>query len=134
MSDSVRDRWYLRPGIWFWVVIALGAALRFYLVVFTEGTYDVTIWEQHARGVSELGLFDYYHSSPKANHPPFILEAESLLWRGAQSSGIPFTTASDAHSHAQLAENFDRLAKKMSILGVREASVYEKHQRQSHTL
>jgi len=90
MSDSVRDRWYLRPGIWFWVVIALGAAVRFYLVVFTEGTYDVTIWEQHARGVSELGLFDYYHSSPKANHPPFILEAESLLWRGAQSSGIPF--------------------------------------------
>ena len=52
----------------------------------------------------------------------------------AIKKGIPFTTASDAHSHAQLAENFDRLAKKMSILGVREVSVYEKHQRQSHTL
>ena len=43
---------------------------------------------------------------------------------------IPFTTASDAHSHAQLAEDFDRLAEKMSILGIREVCVYEKHQRQ----
>ena len=42
---------------------------------------------------------------------------------------IPFTTASDAHSHVQLAENFDRLAGKMSILGVREICVYEKHKR-----
>src|SRR5205807_5476837 len=44
--------------------------------------------------------------------------------------GIPFTTASDAHSHAQLAENFQRLAEKMSILGVREICIYEKHKRQ----
>src|SRR5207302_950790 len=39
---------------------------------------------------------------------------------------IPFTTASDAHSHAQLAENFQRLAEKMSILGIRGVCVYEK--------
>ena len=44
--------------------------------------------------------------------------------------GIPFTTASDAHSHAQLAEDFDRLAEKMSILGIREVCVYEKHKRE----
>jgi histidinol-phosphatase (PHP family) len=31
----------------------------------------------------------------------------------AIEKGIPFTTASDAHSHAQLGENFDRLAEKM---------------------
>jgi histidinol-phosphatase (PHP family) len=48
----------------------------------------------------------------------------------AIKKGIPFTTASDAHSHAQFAENFDRLAEKMSILGIREVCVYEKHQRQ----
>src|SRR5439155_10069148 len=47
----------------------------------------------------------------------------------AVGKGIPFTTASDAHSHAQLGENFDRLAEKMSILGVREVCVYEKHKR-----
>jgi histidinol-phosphatase (PHP family) len=49
----------------------------------------------------------------------------------AIEKGIPFTTASDAHSHAQLAENFDRLAEKMSILRIREVCVYEKHARRS---
>jgi len=48
----------------------------------------------------------------------------------AMQKGIPFTTASDAHSHVQLGENFDRLAQKMSMLGIREVSVYEKHKRQ----
>ena len=50
--------------------------------------------------------------------------------RLALEKGIPFATASDAHSHVQLAENFDKLAEKMSILGVREVCVYEKHKRQ----
>jgi histidinol-phosphatase (PHP family) len=54
--------------------------------------------------------------------------------RLALKKGIPFTTASDAHSHAQLAENYDRLAEKMSILGVREVCVYEKHKRQARVL
>ena len=49
----------------------------------------------------------------------------------AIEKGIPFTTASDAHSHAQLGENYERLAEKMSILGVREVCVYQKHRRQS---
>jgi histidinol-phosphatase (PHP family) len=47
---------------------------------------------------------------------------------------IPFTTASDAHSYAQLSENFERLAEKMSILGLREVCVYEKHKRQVRAL
>jgi histidinol-phosphatase (PHP family) len=47
----------------------------------------------------------------------------------AMEKGIPFTTASDAHSHVQVGENFQRLAEKMSILGVREVYVYEKHKR-----
>ena len=47
----------------------------------------------------------------------------------AMQKGIPFTTSSDAHSHVQLGENFERLAEKMSILGVREVCVYEKHRR-----
>jgi hypothetical protein len=50
MNDTADERWYSRPGVWFWVVIAFGAALRFYLVVFTEGTSDVSIWGQHAQG------------------------------------------------------------------------------------
>jgi histidinol-phosphatase (PHP family) len=49
--------------------------------------------------------------------------------RLATAQGIPVTTASDAHSHAQLAENYDRLAEKMSVLGVDHICVYERHQR-----
>jgi histidinol-phosphatase (PHP family) len=45
----------------------------------------------------------------------------------AIEKGISFTTASDAHSHVQLGENFHRLAEKMSTLGIREVCVFEKH-------
>jgi histidinol-phosphatase (PHP family) len=54
--------------------------------------------------------------------------------RLAIKKGISFTTASDAHSHAQLAENYERLAEKMSILGIREVCVYDKHKRETRTL
>lgn len=52
----------------------------------------------------------------------------------ALAKGIPFTTASDAHSHVQLGEGFGRLAEKMSTLGVREISVFEKHKRQTRVI
>src|SRR5437660_4492579 len=52
----------------------------------------------------------------------------------AIEKGISFTTASDAHSHVQLAENFDRLAGKMAILGLREVCVYDKHKREMRQL
>ena len=58
------------------------------------------------------------------------LYPSDAIIRLALEKGIPFTTASDAHSHAQLGEDFPRLAVKMSILGVREVCVYEKHKRQ----
>src|SRR5213080_4444410 len=83
-------RHFCRLGSWFWLVIALGAALRFYLVVFTEGTQDVAIWERHARDVRDHGLIGYYHGDPSANHPPFITEVESLFLRAAEKSGVPF--------------------------------------------
>jgi len=50
----------------------------------------------------------------------------------AIQKGIRFTTASDAYSHAQLGENFERLADKMSILGARKMCVYAKHKRIEH--
>ncbi len=49
--------------------------------------------------------------------------------RRAVEKAIPFTTASDAHSHVQQAENFGRLAEKMNALNIREVAVYERHQR-----
>ena len=52
----------------------------------------------------------------------------------ALEKGISFTTASDAHSHAQLGENYERLAQKMAQLGIREVCAFERHQAKSRTL
>src|SRR5205085_2395473 len=41
---------------------------------------------------------------------------------------IPFTVASDAHSWAQLGENYERLAEKVTAFGIREICVFEKHE------
>jgi histidinol-phosphatase (PHP family) len=54
--------------------------------------------------------------------------------RLAIEKGIRFTTASDAHSHVQLGENYDRLAEKMDALGIREVCIYERHQAQPRPL
>jgi histidinol-phosphatase (PHP family) len=48
--------------------------------------------------------------------------------RLAIEKGIRFTTASDAHSHVQLGENYERLSKKMAELGIRQVCVFAKHQ------
>jgi len=42
---------------------------------------------------------------------------------------IPFTIASDAHSHAQLGDSYPRLAQKMAAFGVRQVCIFENHQR-----
>src|SRR5215468_7632658 len=47
----------------------------------------------------------------------------------AMEKGIPFTTASDAHSHVQLGENFANLADKMAKIGIRHVCIFEKHKR-----
>jgi histidinol-phosphatase (PHP family) len=52
----------------------------------------------------------------------------------AMGKGIPFTTASDAHSHAQLGENFSRLALKIADLGIRQICLFEKHRRVARPL
>lgn len=43
--------------------------------------------------------------------------------------GIPFTTASDAHSYVQLGENFPKLAHKMAEIGIRQVCIFERHKR-----
>jgi histidinol-phosphatase (PHP family) len=49
--------------------------------------------------------------------------------RVALAKGIPFTTASDGHSHVQEGENFERLSAKMAELGIPEVAVFERHKR-----
>jgi histidinol-phosphatase (PHP family) len=46
----------------------------------------------------------------------------------AKEKGIPFTTASDAHSPVQLGENYGRLAEVMSATQISEVCVFERHQ------
>ncbi len=50
--------------------------------------------------------------------------------RAAWAKGIPFTTASDAHSHVQQGENFERLAAKMAEMGIGEVCVFTGHERE----
>src|SRR6266545_7038326 len=90
MNDSAHGHLYSRPGIWFWFVVALGAALRFYLVVFTEGTFDAQLWEGHSRIVIERGMVACYHIDGSANHPPFISKAEAVLLHISDATGVPF--------------------------------------------
>jgi histidinol-phosphatase (PHP family) len=54
--------------------------------------------------------------------------------RLALEKRIQFTTASDAHSHAQLAENYERLSQKMAEFGIKEVSVFEKHRAKVRSL
>lgn len=62
-----------------------------------------------------------------------LYPADEII-RLAMEKGIRFTTASDAHSHAQLGENYGRLAEKMEQLGVREVCVFEKHRAEPRSL
>ncbi len=50
----------------------------------------------------------------------------------AMKKGIPFTTASDAHSHVQLGDNFPCLAHRMASFGIRKVCIFEKHKRALH--
>jgi histidinol-phosphatase (PHP family) len=52
----------------------------------------------------------------------------------AIEKGISFTVASDAHSHAQLGENYPRLAQKVAAFEVREVCIFEKHKRVMRTV
>lgn len=78
--------------LWFLVVIIIGLIVRAYLVVFTPGTNDVWIWENHAKGINQLGLINYYHAAtnPLMNHPPFISICFAWLLKISDATGIPF--------------------------------------------
>lgn len=48
----------------------------------------------------------------------------------AKRMGIPFTVASDAHSHVQQAENYPELAELMAGMGIDKVSIYSAHRRE----
>lgn len=52
----------------------------------------------------------------------------------AVEKGIALTTASDAHSHVQLGENFERLAEELGRLRVREICAFANHREEPRSL
>jgi histidinol-phosphatase (PHP family) len=55
------------------------------------------------------------------------LYPSDALIKAAVAKRIPFTTASDAHSHVQLGENYSRLDEKMRVLGINGTVTFAKH-------
>ena len=58
-----------------------------------------------------------------------LYPSDSLIALALEKS-IPLTTASDAHSHVQLGENYDRLEAKIRQFGIGEICVFENHKKQ----
>ncbi|MGE4608681.1 MAG: hypothetical protein AAEJ52_18265 [Myxococcota bacterium] len=77
-------------GSWFWVAVAMGFAVRAYLILLTPGTDDVPIWESHAGWTAQNGLIGYYSFQEVFNHPPFIGRVLSELWQLAKAGDIPY--------------------------------------------
>jgi hypothetical protein len=81
---------FLKRKSVFWTAMLIGAALRIYCFVFTNGTGDMDDWEDHAQQVRDRGLIGYYHANSFANHPPFISKVGALILQIATATGIPF--------------------------------------------
>jgi hypothetical protein len=81
---------FLKRKSAFWAAMLIGAALRIYCFVFTNGTGDMDDWEDHAQQVRDRGLIGYYHANSFANHPPFISKVGALILQIATATGIPF--------------------------------------------
>jgi histidinol-phosphatase (PHP family) len=62
-----------------------------------------------------------------------LYPADEII-RLALEKGIPFTTASDAHSRVQLGESYDRLAAKMKELGIKQVCVCDHHRLEARSL
>jgi len=85
-----RFRFLREKGAWFWLLLALGAAVRVYFVAATPGTHDVTVWTVHARYADRNGLEAFYARSDVSNHPPPVVAVMSALWSAEEAAGIPF--------------------------------------------
>lgn len=84
----------MRRFDWFLFLLAASVIIRLFLAIFTQGTYDIKIWEDHARAISQVGLTDYYKATlglPQTfNHPPFAGKLVTSLFTFSQWSDIPF--------------------------------------------
>jgi len=79
---------------WLWIAWLVGAGLRALLVLFSEGTLDVPVWQAHARSISERGLAATYGGGVYIfNHPPLAGLIQARLWELCQVTGLPYRIA-----------------------------------------
>lgn len=72
-------------------VLVLSAVIRLYVVIFTEGTYDVEIWRHHAQEIQRIGLIEYYRVSlGNYNHPPAMGYIAAFCLSLSQWLTLPF--------------------------------------------
>ncbi|MCH7709010.1 MAG: DUF2029 domain-containing protein [Myxococcales bacterium] len=90
MMRVERLRGLQAPGAWFWLALAVGAALRVYLIGWTEGTFDVAIKHHHGNQILKLGLVGWYQALEIANHPPLMGRFFAALTALSEATGIPF--------------------------------------------
>ena len=89
---------------------------------------DVSLAQETLRFIKERGLAIELSTAGWRKTVGEQYPSRTLIGR-AMEIGIPFTVASDAHSHVQQAENYDRLAALMAECGITEVCVYERHRR-----
>ncbi len=94
---------------------------------------DVELAEETLRLVKERGLAIEL-STAGWRKPVGEQYPSREIIRRAKDIGVPFTVASDAHSHVQQAESYDRLAALMEECGITEVCVYERHRRRAVAL
>src|SRR5438309_2347805 len=87
--------------------------------IYKSGRASSSITTQVTRAMAETGW----------SKPVNELYPGDRIVELAIEQGIPFTTASDAHSHAQLGDKFPRLAQEMANFGIRQVCIFERHNR-----
>jgi histidinol-phosphatase (PHP family) len=78
----------------------------------------------HAAGISIQICSSGYRSPAREPFPSATIIEMAGKW------GIPFTVGSGAHTFAQLADHFERLALFLSENGVKQVAIYERHRAQ----
>jgi hypothetical protein len=77
-------------GGWLPAALLLGAAARLYLLLYTEGSFDVAIKQHHGTQVSQWGLLEYYRRAEVFNHPPLMGALFAGLVKLSAATGAPF--------------------------------------------
>ena len=100
---------------------------------FRPRTADVSLADETLRFIKERDLAIELSTAGWRKTVGEQYPSHDLILR-AKELAIPFTVASDAHSHVQQAENYDRLAALLDECGITEVCVYERHRRRAVAL